>query len=80
MADIRVRKLDDWVVGLFRTQAKRHARSLESELRQTLTEVALRRKQEISAKLRADLDRLQQKHGLFPDSAQLIREDRDARG
>lgn len=80
MADIRVRKLDDWVVGWFRTQARRHGRSLEGEVRQALTDAALRRKREIGEELRADLEQLQQKYGLFSDSAQLIREDRDGRG
>jgi plasmid stability protein len=36
MADVRVRKLEDWVVNWFRVQAKRHGRSLEGELRQAL--------------------------------------------
>jgi plasmid stability protein len=80
MADIRVRKLDDWVVGWFRTQARRHGRSLEGEVRQALTDAALRRKREIGEELRADLEQLQQKYGLFSDSAPLIREDRDGRG
>jgi len=80
MSDVRVRKLDDWVVGWFRTQAKQHGRSLEGELREVLKEAALRRKREISSELRADLEQLEQKYGLFSDSAELIREDRDARG
>jgi plasmid stability protein len=80
VGDIRVRKLDDWVVGWFRSQAKQHGRSLEGELRDVLTESALRRKKEIAADLRADLEELEKKYGLFSDSAKLIREDRDARG
>ena len=80
MGDVRVRKLEDWVVGWFRTQAKQHGRSLEGELREALTETALRRKREIGSELRADLELFQQKYGLFPDSTGLIREDRDARG
>ena len=80
MSDVRVRKLEDWVVGWFRTQAKQHGHSLEGELRQVLTEAALQRKRDISAELRADLEQLEQKYGGFSDSAALIREDRDARG
>ena len=80
MGDVRVRKLEDWVVGWFRSQAKRHGRSLEGELRDALTEAALRRKKEIAAGLRADLQELESKYGIFSDSAKLIREDRDARG
>ena len=80
MKDVRVRKLDDWVVSWFRTQAKRHGRSLESELRSALRDAALQRKQELAAELRADLAALEQKYGTFSDSAVLVREDRDARG
>jgi len=80
MSDIRVRKLEDWVVGWFRAQAKQHGQSLEGEFRQFLTEGALQRKRETSAELRADLEQLEQKYGVFSDSAALIREDRDARG
>ncbi len=80
MADIRVRKLDDWVVGWFRAQAKRHGRSLEGELRQALTEACLRSKREVGAELRADLERLEREYGQFSDGAALIRDDRDRRG
>jgi plasmid stability protein len=80
MGDIRVRKLDDWVVGWFRSQAKQHGRSLEGELRDTLTDAAMRRKKEIAAELRADLQDLEGKYGLFSDSAKIIREMRDTRG
>src|SRR5205823_1612182 len=80
MGEIRVRKLAGWVVGWFRTQGKRHGRSLGGELREALTEGALRQKREIGSDLRADLEQLRQKYGPFRDSARLIREDRDARG
>jgi plasmid stability protein len=80
MGDIRVRKLEDWVVGWFRTQAKQHGRSLEGELRETLTEAALQRKKVIAAEMRADLQELEDKYGVFPDSAKIIREMRDTRG
>lgn len=80
MKDVRVRKLDDWIVNWFKTQAKRHGRSLESELRTALRELALQRKQQMADDMRTDLAALEQKYGLFSDSAVLIREDRDARG
>jgi plasmid stability protein len=80
MADVRIRKLDDWVVSWLRTQARQHGRSLEGELRQLVTESVLLRKKQIGEELRNDLKELEQKYGLFSDSAALIREDRDARG
>jgi plasmid stability protein len=80
MSEVRVRKLEDWVVRWFRTQAKQHGTSLEGELRQVLTDAALRRKREIVSQLRADLKQMEERYGLFSDSAPLIREDRDSRG
>ena len=77
---IRVRRLEDWVVGWFRGQARRHGRSLEGEVRAALTDAALSRKREIGAEIRRDLESLRQRYGLFADSAPLIREDRDDRG
>jgi plasmid stability protein len=80
MAEVRVRKLEEWVVNWFRTQARQHGESLEGELRQVLTGVAQARKQAIAAGLRADLEAIEKQYGTFSDSAALIREDRDARG
>ena len=79
MKEVRVRKLEDWIVSWFRGQAKRHGQSLEAELRTALRDTALRRKQELASELRADLTALEQKYGTFSDSAVAIREDRDAR-
>jgi plasmid stability protein len=80
MGDIRVRKLDEWVVTWFRAQAKQHGRSLESEFREMLTDAVRQRKKEIAAELRADLKELEDKHGLFSDSTKLIREERERLG
>jgi len=80
MAEVRVRKVEDWVVGWFRSQAKKHGHSLEGELRQALIETVQRRKQEIAADLRQDLKQLEEKFGRFSDSTAAIREDRDRRG
>lgn len=80
MAEVRVRKLDDWVVDWFRSQARRHGESLEGELRQVLTEAAQERKRAIAAGLRADLDALERQYGTFSDSAAFIRQMRDERG
>ena len=80
MAEVRVRKVEDWVIGWFRVQAKKNGNSLEGELRQTLTEAAQRRKKEIAALLRANLKALEDKYGIFSDSAPVIREERDTRG
>lgn len=54
-------------------------RSTRSDTTQAPTSAAQRRKQELAADLRADLNQLQEDFGAFSDSAPLIREDRDAR-
>lgn len=80
MTEVRIRNVDDWVVEWHRSRAKREGRSLESELRDLLTIVALERKQAVAQEMRADLDLLRNKYGQFPDSAVSIREDRERRG
>jgi plasmid stability protein len=80
MTELRIRKLDDWVTSWFKAQAKLHNRSLEKELRELLTETARSRKQEIAKQMLADLEYLEQRHGLFSDSTRGIREERDKRG
>jgi plasmid stability protein len=80
MAELRIRKLDDWVTSWFKAQAKLHNHSLEKELRELLTEIARSRKQQIAGQMLADLEMLEHRHGLFPDSAKGIREERDKRG
>lgn len=80
MADVKIRKLDDWVADYFRARARRSGRSLEEELRRELTEAALRVRREFAAESRKIRAELKSKYGVFSDSAELIREDREARG
>jgi plasmid stability protein len=80
MTELRIRKLDEWVTSWLKLQAKLHNRSLEKELRELLTETARSQKQEIANQMLAELKVLEDKHGLFPDGAKGIREERDKRG
>ncbi len=80
MADVRIRKLDDWVVATLRGRAERAGRSLEEELRVVLTEAALQPQHEFARRVAALREEVRREHGLFPDSTDLIREDREARG
>jgi hypothetical protein len=80
MAEVRVRKLDEWVVGALRARAKRHGRSLETELRQLLSEEAFRPRREAAERARLLREAIAKEHGQLSDSAVLIREDRDTRG
>jgi plasmid stability protein len=77
MADVKIRKLEDWVVESFRAQARKGNHSLEAELRQFLTEAARQRRDSYLAKLEAFNEHLRDKYGEMPDSTPLIRELRD---
>jgi plasmid stability protein len=80
MADVKIRKLPDWVLAAHKSRAQNAGHSLEEELRLLLTTAALRPQQELTRKIAAFRNSLRRKHGLLPDSTPQIREDREARG
>jgi plasmid stability protein len=80
MADVKVRKLDDWVVAALRERARRGGRSLEEELRAVLREAAMQPQRAFLDKARAVRQAIAERHGRLSDSAALIREDRETRG
>jgi hypothetical protein len=80
MSEVRVRNVESWVVEWHRQAAKRGGLTLEAELRRIMTQAALDRRHAIVADMRSDLNELQTKYGIFPDSALDIRQDRERRG
>ena len=80
MPELRVRNMDDWVIVELKAQARSHGRSLEAELRERLTELALCPRREMADRAARFRDTIAREHGLLPDSAASIREDRDVRG
>jgi plasmid stability protein len=80
MAELRVRNIDDWVIETLRARAKRHGHFLTDEIRDILRDEAVRPRREFAAEARAGRETLFDQHGLFPDSAAEIRQDRDQRG
>jgi plasmid stability protein len=80
MSELRVRNMDEWVIAELKAQARAHGRSLEAELRDQLQELALRPRREMAERAARLREAIAQEHGLLPDSALSIREDRDARG
>lgn len=80
MSELRVRNMDDWVIAELKAQAKAHGRSLEAELRDGLRELALRPRQSMVERAAQLRQAIASEHGLLPDSAAAIREERDARG
>ncbi len=80
MVELRIRNLDDWVTSWLKAQAQLHGRSLEKELRELLTDTVRSRKNQITEQLLADLETLEQRHGLFASGTNGIRDERDKRG
>jgi plasmid stability protein len=80
MADVKVRKVPDWVVESFRSRAATLGHSLEEELRSLLTEVAHARRQEFIAEADAFQESLRTRYGQLYDSTGGITEDRERRG
>lgn len=80
MSELRVRNLDEWVLNELKAQARAHGLSLEGELRERLTELALRPRREIAERAARLREAIGREHGLLPDSAAAIREERDRRG
>ena len=78
MAQILVRKLDEEVVKRLKELASENGRSLEAEVRVILEEAANSPQLDMAA-ARARIEELQKRFEgrPFPDSADLIREDRD---
>jgi plasmid stability protein len=72
--------MEDWVIVELKAQAKAHGHSLEAELRERLREIALRPRREMAERAARLRQAIAQEHGMLPDSAEAIREDRDARG
>ena len=80
MADVKIRRLDDWVVEAYKQRAKSAGHSLEEELRRIVTQAALKPRQEIVRRIHEFRESIAERHGLLSDSTVGIREDRDSRG
>jgi plasmid stability protein len=80
VTDVRIRKLDEWIVDSLRRQARAHGQSLEALLRELLRQEAMRPKQALAGELHQMQEELREKYGTFSDSTALIREERDRRG
>jgi plasmid stability protein len=80
MPEVKIRKLPDWVVEIFRLRAENAGHSLEEELRLLLTETALQPKQDRAMELASFREMLRRKYGTLRDSTEDIRRDRETRG
>lgn len=80
MGELRVRNVDEYVVGEFRERASRNGRSVEGELRELLTAEAVRPRLEIAGDLERLSAMIRAECGEPLDSTRLIREERDRIG
>lgn len=80
MGDIRVRNVDDEVIGMLRSRAAREGRSLSRLAGEMLAREAMRPRQEWATRLDRLHQEMLERHGELPDSTSDIREERDLRG
>ena len=80
MAEVKIRRLPDWVVAHHKRNAKQAGRSLEEELRQFLTEEAVAKRERTRKQLAATRTRIRKRHGVLSDSTVDIREERERLG
>jgi len=76
MEQIKVRQLEDWIVGVHRDIAQESGQSLEQHLRDVLREAALASQRRFAEKQAVHLHNFEEKFGVLPDSTEGIREDR----
>lgn len=80
MAELRIRKIDDWVLAVHQRLALRENDSLENRVRRLLTEAAIEPQYRFADRAEAQLHRLKEKYGVMADSADLVRDERWDRG
>jgi plasmid stability protein len=76
MASLTIRRLDDNVYEALKTRARCNGRSLEAEAREILT-ARTRSRADLVDDLRAFNREMVERHGVLPDSTELLREMRE---
>ncbi len=77
MTDIRIRDVDSNIVQALKVQARRNGKTLQAELKDMLTEAALRSRRELAVRLTNQLAEFRKEFGTLPDSTYGIRAERD---
>ncbi len=80
MADVKIRKLPDWVLDAYRLRAQASGRSLEEELRFLLTQAVLDQRNSFDVEARALRERFRAKYGQLSDSTPGIVQNRQEQG
>ncbi|GAB5407255.1 MAG: hypothetical protein Aurels2KO_54860 [Aureliella sp.] len=76
-SQIKVRQLEDWIVGVHRDKATRSGMSLEEYLRDLLRSLALRSQRQFADEAERQLAISNEKYGVLPSSVDIIREQRE---
>ena len=77
MGQIKVRQLDDWIVGVHQDMAKQAGYSLEQHLREVLRDAALANQRRFGKEQAMHLLNFKEKFGVLAESVEGIREDRE---
>lgn len=80
MADVKIRKLPDYVVAHHKRKAEAAGRSLEEELRVFLTEDVMAKRKYWSDRLRKAREKISKRNGMMSDLTEIIREERERLG
>lgn len=76
MGQVKVRELEEWIVGVHRDLAMQAGQSLEQHLREVLKDSALMSQRKFAREAAQQLEAAHQKYGMLPSSIDLIREQR----
>ena len=77
MGQVKVREIEEWIVGVHRDLAMQAGQSLEQHLRDVLKESALESQRSFAREAAEQLDAARKKYGVLPSSVDLIREQRE---
>ncbi|HEY4115124.1 MAG TPA: hypothetical protein VGM17_13805 [Rhizomicrobium sp.] len=80
MAEVKIRKLPDWVVDHHKRNAHKAGRSLEEELRILLTEDASAKRDYWLKQAAQTRERIRKRRGDLHDLVKIIREERERLG
>ncbi len=77
MGQVKVRELEEWIVGVHRDLAMQAGQSLEQHLRDVLKASALESQRRFAQEAAEQLEAARKKYGVLPSSLDVIREQRE---
>jgi plasmid stability protein len=80
MAEVKIRKLQDWVVDHYKRNAENAGRSLEEELRVLLTHGASAKREYWLKRAATTREKIRKRRGDFPELVEIIRQERERLG